>query len=158
MIYTLGVALDATEIAPLLYQGSVPPEGQELTASGFHLLLLCAREHQPPATRFPGVRVYYCPSRDTPDPTARELAVAWEASRVAADAIARGQKVLVTCFAGLNRSGLVVGFTLVRLGIRPKDAVRLVQSRRALSLNNPTFVQAIEACRPPSSVAPGASG
>ena len=42
-----------------------------------------------------------------------------ELAGVVADAVGDGRRVLVRCSGGLNRSGLVVATTLVRLGHEP---------------------------------------
>lgn len=64
-----------------------------------------------------------------------------ELSRVAAEAVAAGRRVLVRCSGGLNRSGLVVASTLVRLGHEPDAAIALVRRARGpWALTNPAFV------------------
>jgi protein-tyrosine phosphatase len=65
------------------------------------------------------------------------------ADRVAA-AVADGRKVLVRCEMGYNRSGLVVGFALLRRGHTAEQAVRLIrQGRGAYALSNPRFLEYI---------------
>jgi protein-tyrosine phosphatase len=63
----------------------------------------------------------------------------------ASDAVLSGLergKVLVHCQAGLNRSGLVAGFTLMRLGWSAQDAIdHLRRTRSNLVLCNKTFVK-----------------
>jgi hypothetical protein len=64
-----------------------------------------------------------------------------ELSVLAADAVSAGRRVLVRCSGGLNRSGLVVAATLVRLGHAPDEAIGLVRSARGpWALTNPAFV------------------
>jgi protein-tyrosine phosphatase len=59
-------------------------------------------------------------------------------------AVADGRKVLVRCEKGYNRSGLVVGFALLRWGHTAEQAVRLVRERRGEhALSNPHFVEYI---------------
>ncbi|MGZ8578858.1 MAG: protein-tyrosine phosphatase family protein, partial [Actinomycetota bacterium] len=59
------------------------------------------------------------------DPQAiRDLAV-----EVAA-LVRAGKQVVVNCMAGLNRSGLLVGRTLIELGHPPADAIALVRRAR----------------------------
>lgn len=51
-------------------------------------------------------------------------------------------KTLVHCQAGLNRSGLVAGLSLVLEGMAPADAVRLLREKRCdMVLCNETFEQ-----------------
>ena len=123
----------------LLYQGGIPPEGDELRSQGFNLLVLCAEEHQPDALLFSGVRVVLAPFEDRPIKK-RDLAMALEASRIVAEALLHRQKVLVTCQMGLNRSGLVTALALRRLGVSPQRAVWLVRKARGQwALSNQSF-------------------
>jgi hypothetical protein len=140
-------AIDAHRIAPGLYQGSRPPGGLALARLGFSAVVLCAIEHQPDGYRFEAVDVLYAPMQDDGRPlTPEEWERARTASREVAVRLLSGKRVLVTCSAGLNRSGLVSALTLLRIaprGFTPYDAVRRVQSRRAGALGNPYFVDAI---------------
>lgn len=60
-------------------------------------------------------------------------------------ASARSSKILVRCRAGYNRSGLVVAFVLLRLGMDPVTAVDLIREKRGLhALCNAWFVSYID--------------
>ena len=50
------------------------------------------------------------------------------------------QKALVHCAEGHNRSGLVVGYYLIKYGYKPQDAIDLIRSKRPGALSNQTFV------------------
>lgn len=51
-----------------------------------------------------------------------------------------GNRVLVRCQAGLNRSGLVMALVLIRDGYTPGDAIALIRAKRArMALCNETF-------------------
>jgi hypothetical protein len=50
--------------------------------------------------------------------------------REVAQMVTAGQRVVVNCAAGLNRSGLIVGRTLIHLGHTPRDAIRLIRAAR----------------------------
>lgn len=70
------------------------------------------------------------------------------AARGTALALRDGRRVLVTCNAGRNRSGLVVVLALLALfpELAPADAVRIVRERRvspdgARALTNEDFVR-----------------
>jgi len=64
-----------------------------------------------------------------------------ELSLLVAGAVSSGRRVLVRCSGGLNRSGLVVASTLVRLGHPPEEAIDLVRRARGpWALTNPAFV------------------
>jgi hypothetical protein len=140
--------LDASRICSKLYMGSRPPEGERLAREGFRFLLLCAMEHQPSASKFPGVDVQHVPLDDhiLPDDE-------WNMARAAAVLVERrvadGVRTLVTCSQGRNRSGLVVALALRRLyGMSGRAAVALVKRRRQTPvgepLANPHFVRRLE--------------
>ncbi|MET9254414.1 dual specificity protein phosphatase family protein [Streptomyces sp. NPDC003717] len=58
----------------------------------------------------------------------------------AVDAVDRGRRVLVRCFHGYNRSGLVVAHALMRRGADAEEAIRLVRARRSpWALHNELF-------------------
>jgi protein-tyrosine phosphatase len=72
----------------------------------------------------------------------------WQLALVAAyqvtDAIRRGKKVLVTCNAGRNRSGLIVALALHLLSGQPAaPIIGYVKKARPGALSNPSFVRAI---------------
>ena len=142
---TIGV--ESSEIYHNLWQGSQPRTGTRVRDSGFDLLILCAEEYQPPASSFPGVEVIYAPNQDDPKtpPSRKTLYQALAVARKAAQAMKDGRKVLSTCYAGINRSGLVSALTLrLYLGCSGFEAVRLVQQRRMGALRNPQFVKVLE--------------
>lgn len=57
----------------------------------------------------------------------------------------RSSKILVRCQAGYNRSGLVVAFVLLRLGMDPVTAVDLIREKRGpWALCNAWFVSYID--------------
>lgn len=141
--------IDADEILPNLWQGSAPPLGSAVKISGFDMLILCAEEYQPRAREFGfrSGRVLHAPLDDHTRPLE---AGEWETILTAAEAatvcLRRGGRVLVTCAAGRNRSGIVTALTIILLTrCSPKKAVRLVRSRRDLALTNDSFVRHIEA-------------
>jgi Dual specificity phosphatase, catalytic domain len=55
-----------------------------------------------------------------------------------------GQRVLVRCQAGLNRSGYIAALMLIRSGMAPSDAVKLLrESRSRWVLFNDAFERAV---------------
>ncbi|MHC4814343.1 MAG: protein-tyrosine phosphatase family protein [Planctomycetota bacterium] len=147
--------VDADRIAPKLYQGSLPPQGWALARSGFKVLVLAAREYQPPAWSFPGVDVIRLPMDDVDRPlNEAQRARVKLAAQIVSQRARRGERVLVTCAAGLNRSGLIVGTALKLAGLGGCDAVRRIRRARGpLALSNPSFVQALSGLRRCRSVA-----
>lgn len=148
--------LDAHEIAHDLWQGGKPPYGTSVAESGFRILVLTAREFQPESVYFPDIKVIHAPNDDHPkfgSLTKEKLRGAVGAARQVTDAIKNGQKVLVTCAAGLNRSGLVSGIVLHMLyGWPGEKCVQVVREKRGpvgdmLPLCNEEFVQVLKNLR-----------
>lgn len=137
--------LDVNRVAPKLYFGSAPRVGSALTRAGFDVVLLCAREYQPRSRELPGVLVVHCGIDNSLAPTEAEIETAIDASRVAATAVMDGKRVLISCWMGKNRSGLVMALTLMRLyGLSGPEAVQAVQAARPGALFNPAFVSLVE--------------
>ena len=67
-----------------------------------------------------------------------------EMSEKVADAMKEGRFVLVTCAAGKNRSGLIAGLALRKLGVDGKEAVKAIQKNRPGALSNPRFRKLVE--------------
>lgn len=137
---------DAHNILPRLWQGSAPDLGSQVARAGFQALVLAADEYQPPARAFPGVAVMHAPLDDHYDPlTAEEWERIISAARFAAYNVSLGRRTLITCQAGLNRSGIITALTVCFLtGTSGEDAVRLIQRRRPDALCNSNFVDHIE--------------
>lgn len=107
-----------------------------------HLLVLCAEEVQP---RTLALSILSAPLRDRPfasrDEERRVVSVAGRAADFVAREVSAGRRVLVTCAAGLNRSGFVSGLTLRRLGVSGASAVRKIRRARGPSaLGNLSFL------------------
>jgi hypothetical protein len=156
------VGIEGSKIARGLYQGQAPPAGPELRAAGFDTLILCAAEWQPPhdadlvcstilgytpgTDPYPGVTLFHAPADDDFDnpPSAKVVKVAAEAASFAARQILRGGNVLVSCWAGVNRSGLVTGLTLHGLtGLSGAQCIARIRGARPKALTNPQFVAAL---------------
>jgi hypothetical protein len=153
------MGLDATPIYRGLHQGMAPPAGPLLSSSGFDTIVLCAEEWQPPrfvdpvcgavlgylpnTHPYPGTTLVYAPADDDfYNPPSRErLSLALRASAYVAQRVAQGSNVLVTCWAGKNRSGLVTGLALHRLtGLPGHMCVAHIKKVRPIALMNPQFV------------------
>lgn len=87
-----------------------------------------------------GVEHHVWPIPDGPlDGT--QLAGVLRLARAACDALEDGKRVLVRCYSGYNRSGLVVAQALIRDGHSAEEAIRLVRARRSpWALHNELFV------------------
>jgi protein-tyrosine phosphatase len=144
--------IDAHALDTNLWQGAIPPQGPKLQQAGFQLLVLCAMEHQPAATEFPGIEVIHAPNDDTNlrHPTREELRIAVAAASRVVEALRNERKVLVTCWAGRNRSGLVSALALREyLGISGSAASAMVRMARPDSLTNSQFQACLDRLQAP---------
>lgn len=142
---------DAHEIVPLLWQGSKPKPGRGLADAGFEVLVLCAREYQPTTASFPGLILINAPNDDHYFMTREDLQGAVDAASQVAEHVKAGRKVLVTCLAGINRSGLVVALALHEIfGYSGESCINIVRAKRRLAdgddvaLTNTIFVEALQ--------------
>ena len=114
------------EVVPGLWQASSELEPPELFAQGFDAIFDLG--DWPRGHGVPGRAYVYYRIEDVPlieDPSAIDALGEQVASRVRA-----GERVVVNCAAGLNRSGLLVGRALIALGYLPADAIELVRCAR----------------------------
>jgi protein-tyrosine phosphatase len=131
-------------IPKYLAQGSVPLDYD--LRGRFDTVVLCAEELQD--VPLPGVEVIHAPLDDA-KPTQEEVSIAWKAAKRVAKRVNANRRVLVTCAMGLNRSGLVTGFTLIMLGFTAQqaiDVIRMARGQRALF--NEHFVKLLSRVRP----------
>ena len=128
---------DANAIAPRLWVGSKPPFDLDLPQ--VDLLVLCAAELQPEVLAFHG-DVLRCPLPDS-RLAIPQLAMAIMTSVSVAQAVASGQRVLVTCAAGLNRSPLIAALVLGQLTTMsgPQIISHIRKHRGPKALSNPHF-------------------
>jgi protein-tyrosine phosphatase len=96
----------------------------------------------------PGVEHHVWPIPDGPlDGT--QLAGVIRLAQAASDALDEGRKVLVRCYHGYNRSGLVIAHTLIRSGRSAEEAIRTIRARRSpWALHNDLFVDYLRAGLP----------
>ncbi|MFJ8096691.1 protein-tyrosine phosphatase family protein [Streptomyces griseofuscus] len=92
-----------------------------------------------------GVEHHVWPIPDGPlDGT--QLAGVIRLARAANEALDAGRQVLVRCYHGYNRSGLVVAHALVQRGGTADEAIRLIRAHRsAWALHNELFVAYLRA-------------
>jgi protein-tyrosine phosphatase len=142
--------IEANEIVPGLWQGSIPPRGNTLARYGFNAVVLAAVELQLPAHLFEGVDVLHAPNEDDGSPLTREqLIIAISAAKQVAARVTDGQKVLSTCAQGVNRSGLVTALALHFIyGWNGDHCIGVVRRKRKLAngrraLSNQFFTEAL---------------
>lgn len=74
--------------------------------------------------------------------TADEIDRVRRVALTAADAVRAGRRVLVRCYSGYNRAGLVAAQTLIELGHDPEGAIDRIRLRRSpWALHNAAFEQ-----------------
>jgi protein-tyrosine phosphatase len=77
--------------------------------------------------------------------TAQQIRDVEEFAASAAREYAAGRRVLVRCWAGMNRSGLVVAEVLIQSGYTAADAIAMIRKHRSpAALNNESFVAYLE--------------
>jgi len=107
-----------------LAQGKAPPPDVLIP---FDVIVLAAMEYQP---ELPGYHVIYVPLDDGPPPDKVTRMRIRHAAREIADRVRLGQRVLVTCWQGRNRSGVLSGLALVDLGVHPIQVVGRIRRLR----------------------------
>lgn len=125
-----------------LWMGGAPAPVKAL-AEEFDCLVLCAQEYQIPEC-FPHLETYAVPLHDDGQPMRQHE---YKASVLAAAKVIKwldeGKKVLVTCWQGRNRSGLVCALALCKGSYSMKPEVALQKIRRARgpqAMSNEDFV------------------
>lgn len=132
-----------------LYQGSAPYGDPEMLAHdhNFDVVVLCASEN-PNVGQHVDIEVIEALGDDTDNwPMNQEHVEKWhEAARIIAQRVKDGARVLVTCVAGLNRSGFVCALVLHELyGWSGEKCVKYVQSKRPDALFRKSFKRHLEA-------------
>jgi len=117
------MSIDAHEVAPKLYVGSVPMSSLRWH---FDTVVLCAEENQDIDTDIETIRAPLDDGRVTPQ--LRRTAL-WAARKVVKH-LKAGKRVLVTCTAGINRSSLVAALALMQLGTPAGLAISTIRQRR----------------------------
>lgn len=131
--------LDYSKIHVRLYQGAKPDLEHDYAA--FTMIVLCAEEHQPELPNFRG-KLIHAGFNDTDTPTQQDILVAGSAAEVVFRELVGGGTVLVTCYQGRNRSGLVVGLVLGRR-MNGEVALARVRESRPGALTNLTYAELV---------------
>lgn len=135
----------ASRISSRLWQGSRHSLQRKVVAQ-FDVVVLCAVEIQPSLEHFPShVKVIRCPLEDQELPLSdRDANRVMHTAQRCARSVLRERRTLITCSAGLNRSGLVMATTLHLLTGEPGfECARKVQTKRPGALFNRTFLKAL---------------
>ncbi len=127
-----------------VWMGGVPPI-RNSTAQYFDCLVLSAREFQAPMA-YAGLQVATAEIDDCGGPfTIDEAKQAVRAAGKVMSWTREGLRVLVTCFEGRNRSGLISAIALCRgYGMSPESAIASIRKARGPhALSNKQFVKFI---------------
>lgn len=123
--------LDANEIIPGLWVGSKPPKGEFLYKNGYTHVVLCSPDYQLPMSAFPEVNVIHCPFEDIDAIMSNHtMALVFVTAKLVAAHHKAGGKVLVTCYAGQNRSALIAALALRILGYSAFFAIECIREKR----------------------------
>lgn len=139
-------------IRPALAMGGAVADSLALFEE-FDIIVLCAQEWQPKMEFPSNDKSKYAvsvPFDDNLRPISQRVqkSIA-SASDMLAEEHKNGRKILVTCFAGRNRSGLVTGLTLMkRFGLTGESAIAEVKERRGEhALTNPVFTNYLKSLK-----------
>jgi len=116
----------------------------------FHCWVACAKEYTPLYYALENRLTLWCPLSDHDPPRKGDPERAFAASGLVADQLASGKHVLVTCAMGLNRSALVAGLALRRLGFPAEEVVGSIRRARhgvadIEALSNQAFLSLVTA-------------
>ena len=135
-----------SEVLPGLFQGGTDDDAWVNTAApldhgddttGFDAVLTLFAWAQPFGWGVEELRYGFMDAH----PRHADMSRVVEAARWAHQRWSSGQRVLIRCQAGLNRSGLLTAMVLMLAGMDAAEAIRLIRDRRSeLALFNDDFV------------------
>jgi len=137
---------DITMITPNIFVGAHPPMGlldQVHDYAGIGVIVSVAKECPVHAAHHPNRVVFHAPLQDAGAPTEHEYRIANVAARFVAAEVAKGQQVLVCCFAGINRSAWVAAWAMKLAGTDPEDAITLLRHARGKHLLSNQYFEAL---------------
>lgn len=140
---TLPDGYSASQVSPGLWIGPAPPV--DYGFHGFHALVLAAAEVQPMAMAYQG-RIWRVRLFDVMSQSLTHTNSAIRAGRAVASALQRHEHVLVTCYAGQNRSALIAGLALLQTysELDGYGAIELIRGNHSpQALSNPAFCQTL---------------
>ena len=127
--------MNADEVGKNLWVGGLPTDFGAV-AENFDALVLAARDHQDifPSSKHPEVKLILAPLDDEPyapnPPSEDQKDIALRAAQKVYQLNKEGKKVLVTCLAGVNRSALIAGLSMVLAGMPAAQVITQIRKRR----------------------------
>jgi dual specificity protein phosphatase-like protein len=129
------------EILPgQLYLG---PDQRPGTLQGIDVVVGVAKDRLVHPWDHPNVIVEHVPLVDDGPPEPDDRSRATTAADLVLGHMNAGRKVLVSCYAGQNRSAWVVALVLKKKGYTGKEAVKLIRERRGYSALSNEFFEAL---------------
>jgi hypothetical protein len=126
-----------SEVIPGLFQASAAHSPAEMLSMFDVLIDVGGRDRW---DGDPDLRYSFHPLDDVPFIVDAEM-IHSVGERIAS-LVSEGKHVAVNCLSGVNRSGLLVGRTLVELGYTPEEAIEAVRRARGpMALSNQHFVR-----------------
>jgi hypothetical protein len=137
--------MNANEVVPGLWVGSMPFQQDVEFLNSFDMVVFAADSNQPAAIRGFRKIAVRCGIEDAKI-TEREKKKVLSCAKMVAVRLFNGQRVLVTCISGWNRSGLVAALAL-KLVTRhsTEEIIELIRAARGSdALGNRSFVGFLE--------------
>jgi protein-tyrosine phosphatase len=138
--------MDANEVARGLWVGSAP-DSHDPELARFDLIVFAAEEYQPRGLKHYRGDMILCGIADDPrEPDAFETRKLLGAAKQVAQRLFDGQKVLVTCISGWNRSGLIAALALKMCTPLNEQQIvgRIRAARGRHALSNQWFLDFLE--------------
>jgi protein-tyrosine phosphatase len=137
--------INANLVAPRLWVGSFPAPGHY---RWLNVVVLCAKERQPPSHAFPGLTVLRVPINDdyVHPLSDADTALVISNARTVARYLESGARVLVTCRMGMNRSALVAAIAMqIAYDMSAAEAIHQIRAARSpWALSNPQFARLVQ--------------
>lgn len=141
-------------VSPNLCMGGAVVDADGLFEE-FDAVVLCAEEWQPeiiPPENDRSKEVFRLPLIDVDSPVAVSSSLMGNVAKTVAKLHTlhrEGRRILITCMAGRNRSGIVTALLLRKiLGVTSDQAIEMVRAARGPhALSNPTFVRYLKSIR-----------
>jgi protein-tyrosine phosphatase len=134
--------VDASRVAPNLWVGARPPPGHYRWLG---VIVLAAKEWQPPSFAYPNVAVLHAPLDDDPARPMPEdqISTAIATARTVARYLQSKRRVMTTCHLGRNRSSLIAGLAMrIAYDTKPDEVISQIRAARGpFALRNPHFTR-----------------
>jgi protein-tyrosine phosphatase len=133
-----------TQVYPNLFMGS--KRAILHPSSEFDVYISTAAEIEPPQSILGAFESHHIPLDDKPwnfGDHPEEVEQLVETARDIALLVHNGNKVLIFCHMGMNRSGLMTALTLMHLGMTARQALATIRQRHGCTLSNRSFVKAL---------------